>query len=146
MTGSCQVVSNRLSEWLDCKDSGIDGIIAVLQIHPAFQPREYSAIRLTRLDENRALFELLDCPAGEEHMPYSWYALLARGMCGGLDGLVRGVDPRARVVHSAESPMAWEIIIDEVAHTEAEPLSVQIAKGTVLYQTHLKDYIQLLQV
>ena len=53
---------------------------------------------------------------------------------------------RARVVRSAESPMAWEIIIDEVAHTEAEPLSVQIAKGTVLYQTRLQDYIQLLQV
>jgi hypothetical protein len=146
MTGSCHVVSLRLSEWLGCKDSGIDGIIAVLQIHPAFQPHEYSAIRLTRLDENRALFELLDCPAGEEDMPYSWYALLARGMCGGLNGLVRGVDRRARVLRSAANRLAWEIIIDEVADTEVESLSVQVAKGTVLYQTRLKDYIQLLQV
>jgi len=146
MTGSCHVVSQRLSEWLGCKGSGIDGISAVLHIHPAFQPREYSAIKLTRLDEHRALFELLDCPAGEEDMPYGWHALLARGMCGGLDGLVRGVDPRARIVRSAASRLAWEIIIDEVERAAAEPPAVQVARGTVLYQTRLKDYIQLLQV
>jgi hypothetical protein len=146
MAGSCQVVSHRLSEWLGCKDSGIDGIIAVLRIHPAFQPREYSAIKLNKLDENRALFELLDCPADDENMPYGWHALLQRGLCGGLEGLVRGVDSRARIVRSTDSRLAWEIIIDEVDRAEAEPLSVQIAKGTVLYQTRLKDYIQLLQV
>jgi len=145
MTGSCNVVSHRLSEWLDCKNSGIDGIIAVLHIHPAFQPREYSAVRLTRLDESRALFELLDCPAGEEGMPYGWRALLARGMCGGLEALVKGVDPRARIVRSDQSLLAWEIIIDEVDRAEAEPLAVQVAKGTVLYQTRLKEHIQLLQ-
>jgi hypothetical protein len=146
MTGSCQVVSHRLSTWLGCEGSGIDGIVAVLHIHPAFQPREYSAVKLTRLDENRALFELLDCPAGEEELPYGWHTLLVRGMCGGLEGLVRGVDPRARIVRSDQSRLAWEIIIDEVERTEEESLSVQIAKGTVLYQTRLKDYIQLLQV
>ena len=146
MTGSCHVVSNRLSEWLGCKGSGIDGIIAVLQIHPAFQPREYSAVKITRLDNARALFELLDCPAGEEDMPYGWHTLLARGMCGGLDGLVSGVDPRARIVRSDKSLLAWEIVIGELEHIEAEPLPIQIAKGTVLYQTRLKDYIQLLQV
>jgi len=146
MTGSCQVVSHRLSEWLGCKNSGIDGIIAVLHIHPAFQPREYSAIKLTRLDESRALFEIRDCPAAEEDLSYGWFTLLARGMCGGLEGLVRGVDSRARIVRSNQSSLAWEIIIGEVDPTAAEPLAVQLAKGTVLYQTRLKDYIQLLQV
>ncbi len=146
MTGSCWVVSHRLSEWLGCKGSGIDGVISVLRIHPAFQPCEYSAIQLTRLDENRALFELLDCPAGDEELPCGWHSLLARGLCGGLDGLVRGVDPRARIVRSDHSLLAWEIVIDEVSDVQEEPLSVQIAKGTVLYQTHLQDHIQLLQV
>ena len=39
----------------------------------------------------------------------------------------------------------WEIFIDEEGASLAEPLSVQIAKGTVLYQTRLQDHIQLLQ-
>jgi hypothetical protein len=146
MTGSCQVVSHRLSEWLGVKEGGIDGVIDVLKIHPAFQPREYWGIELTRLDEHRARFELLDCPAGEEEMPYGWHALLARGVCGGLDSLVRGVDSRARIVRSDKSALAWEIIIDEVASVAEEPLPVQIARGTVLYQTRLKDHVQLLQV
>jgi hypothetical protein len=146
MTGSCWVVSNRLSDWLGCKGSGIDGIIAVLQVHPAFAPSAYSAVHITRLDETRALLELLDCPAMREEMPYGWYALLLRGMSGGLDGLVKGVDPRARVARSDSSARAWEIIVDGVDIPEAEPLAVQIAKGTVLYQTRLQDRIQLLQV
>lgn len=146
MTGSCHVVSHRLSEWLGCKGSGIDGIMAVLHIHPAFQPREYSLVRLTKLDESRALFELLDCPAGEEEMPYGWHALLARGMYGGLEGLVKGVDPRARIERSDQSPLAWEINVGALDEDVEEHLSVQIAKGTVLYQTRLKDHIQLLQV
>ena len=148
MTGSCWVVSNRLSEWLGCKGAGIDGIIAVLQVHPAFAPRAYSPVQITRLTETRALLEMLDCPALREEPPYGWHALLVRGMSGGLEGLVKGVDPRARIKRSASSALAWEIIVedDASASTAAEPLSVQIAKGTVLYQTQLKDRIQLLQV
>jgi hypothetical protein len=146
MTGSSWVVSNRLSDWLGCRDSGIDGVIDVLQIHPAFQPREYWAIALTRVDDHRARLELLDCPACEEETPYGWHALLARGMTGGLEGLVRGVDPRARIVRSDSSQMTWDIVIEESGEVAAEPLSVQVAKGTVLYQTRLQDHIQLLQV
>lgn len=146
MAGSSWVVSNRLGEWLGCKDSGIDGVIAVLHIHPAFQPREYWAVEVTKLDEHRALFELLDCPALEEEKPYGWHALLSRGMSGGLEGLVKGVDPRARIARSDKGPLTWEIIIDEVAGSVEEPLSVQVAKGTVLYQTRLQDHIQLLQL
>lgn len=146
MAGSSWVVSERLANWLGCKDGGIDGILAVLQIHPAFQPPEYWRTEVTRLDENRALFELLDCPACEEKQPYGWHALLMRGMSRGLEGLVRGVDARARIVSSDQGPLAWEIVIDKVIDAEEEPLSVQIAKGTVLYQTHLQDHIQLLQV
>ncbi|HEY6130919.1 MAG TPA: hypothetical protein VIV27_02825 [Halioglobus sp.] len=145
MIGSCWVVSHRLSEWLGCKDTGIDGIIEVLRIHPAFLPREYSAIKITRLDEKRALFELLDSPALDETRPYGWHALLARGRSGGLDALVKGVNPRARIVRSNNHPLAWEIVIDGAENAQ-DPLPVQIAKGTVLYQTRLKDYIPLLQV
>jgi hypothetical protein len=145
MTGSSWVVSERLSEWLGCKDSGIEGILKVLQIHPAFQPAQYWRVEVTRLDDNRALFALLDCAACEEEEPYSWCALLIRGMSGGLEGLVKGVDARASIRRHDDKRLVWEIAIDEGTADE-EPLSVQIAKGTVLYQTRLQDHIQLLQL
>ena len=146
MTGSSWVMSNRLSDWLGCRDTGIDGIVAVLNIHPAFQPCEYWSVQLTRLSPHSVLFELLECPAAEEALPYGWHALMARGMIGGLDGLVKGVDPRARILQRDSARLAWEIAIDESGSAIEEPLAVQVAKGTVLYQTRLKDYIQLLQV
>ena len=146
MTGSSWVMSNRLSEWLGCRDTGIDGIAEVLSVHPAFQPCEYWSVSLTRLAEHRARFELSECAASAEVMPYGWYALLARGMSGGLDGLVKGVDHRARIVAIEGDALAWEIVIDEDSAAHEEPLAVQVAKGTVLYQTKLLDHIQLLQI
>ncbi|CAA0104764.1 Uncharacterised protein [Halioglobus japonicus] len=146
MTGSSWVMSSRLSEWLGCKDTGIDGIIAVLDVHPAFQPSEYWSVELTRLSDERARIAILECPASAETLPYSWFALLARGMSGGLDGLVKGVDPRARILACEDRDLAWDIVIDEVSEVLEEPLAVQVAKGTVLYQTQLEDRIPLLQV
>ena len=146
MTGTCAVVSARLAQWLGCADGGIDAVLDVLEIHPAFMPREYFDIKLSRLDDKRALFEILECPARRETMPLGWCALLERNMAGGLEALVRGVDPRARLVPLQQRELAWEIIIEEDVQAEEDPLPVQIAKGTVLYQTRLKDHIQLLQV
>jgi hypothetical protein len=89
---------------------------------------------------------MLDCPASAEDLPCGWHALLARGMTGGLEAIVKGVDVRAQVVASEKSALAWEIIIDGSGACAEEMLSVQIAKGTVLYQTKLRDHIQLLQL
>jgi hypothetical protein len=152
MTGSSWVMSNRLSAWLGCEKGGIDAIIAVLNVHPVFQPRPYWEVTLTRIDEDRALLELQDCPALQEALPYGWHALLARGHWGGLEGMVKGVNPRARIVPVGGDRLAWEIVIDdnegksESEGAPDEPLAVQIAKGTVLYQTKLKDHISLLQL
>jgi hypothetical protein len=146
MTGCSWVMSNRLCEWLELAGSGIDDVLQVLALHPAFQPREYWSLALTKLDEHRALLEVLDCPARREEMPYGWHALLARDRSSGLEGLVRGVDPRARVMRHGDRDWAWEIVIDDASDAGPEPLPVQVAKGTVLYQTRLQDHIQLLQV
>jgi len=146
MAGSGWVMSHRLCKWLDLGGAGIDDVLAVLAVHPAFQPREYWSIAVTRLEARRALFEVRDCPARREDMRFGWQALLARDRCAGLEGIVRGVDPRARIVRRDDRDWAWEIVIDEAAAPAGpEPLPVQVAKGTVLYQTQLKDHIPLLQ-
>ena len=42
--------------------------------------------------------------------------------------------------------MAWDISVGARTAAVEEPLSVQIAKGTVLYKTRLKNHIQLLEL
>ncbi len=146
MVGSSWVMSDRLCRWLDCNDGGIDAVIQVLAIHPAFQPCEYQQITIEKIDAQRATLELLDGPALREEDTASWIGLLQQGHTGGLDALVQGVDPRARCVRSDDSNMAWEIFIDPKADPVEPPLPVQIAMGTVLYQTRLNDHLQLLQI
>ncbi|MDG2412785.1 MAG: hypothetical protein P8M21_13130 [Halioglobus sp.] len=145
MAGSCWVMSERLCRWLGLSGSGIDDIIRVLEIHPAFQPREYWRLEVIRNDSESARLRVHDCPALQETEGYGWQAVLKAGMTAGLAGLVRGVCRRARVTACGEGgSLCWDISLDGV--DDEEPLAVQIAKGTVLYQTRLRDRVQLLQV
>ena len=146
MAGSSWVVSHRLRDWLQTSATGIDAVIAVLQIHPALQPETYWSLDIDRVDAHRALLRLRDCPACQEEVPYGWQALLRRGLYGGLEGLVQGVDPRARIIPDAGGELAWEIVIAPDAVPAEESLAVQVAKSTVLYQTRLQDHIPLLQL
>ncbi len=148
MTGSGWVMSHRLRDWLGCAAGGIDAIIDVCAVHPAFQPCEYHAIEIKKTAENSASIRLHDCPALQEkdEFAFGWFAALKRGQTAGLDAIMKGVDPRARLVARDGEKLTWDIVVDEVLTESPEPLAVQIAKGTVLYQTKLADHIQLLQV
>ncbi|MCX2977032.1 hypothetical protein EYC82_06660 [Halieaceae bacterium IMCC11814] len=145
MAGSCWVMSERLCGWLGLSGSGIDDVIRVLEIHPAFQPREYWRLEVIRNDAESARLRVHDCPALQETEGCGWQAVLKAGMTEGLAGLVRGVSRRARVTACGEQgSLCWDICLDGA--DEEEPLAVQIAKGTVLYQTRLRDRVQLLQM
>ncbi|HQQ63749.1 MAG TPA: hypothetical protein PLF22_09265 [Pseudomonadales bacterium] len=148
MVGSGWVMSHRLRDWLGCEAGGIDAIIAVMEIHPAFQPCEYHAIDIQKTGASTAVFTLRDCPALEEaeDKSFGWFAMLARGHVAGLEAIAKGVDSRARVIPRSGDNRTWEIVVDAIATESPEPLAVQIAKGTVLYQTRLENYIPLLQV
>lgn len=148
MTGSGWVMSNRLRDWLGRKDGGIDAIIDVCAVHPAFQPCEYHAIAIEKTGSNSASFKLLDCPALQEKAALSlgWFAALQRGQTAGLEAILKGVEPRARLIARDTDKLVWDIVVDEVLVESPDPLAVQIAKGTVLYQTKLEDHIQLLQM
>jgi hypothetical protein len=146
MTGSAWVMSNRLSSWLGC-EGGIDSIIEVCAVHPAFQPCEYHAIDIKKTGTHSAAIQILDCSALQENEGFGvgWFAALSRGQIAGLEAIMKGVDSRARLVSREGETMTWDIVLDEALAEATEPLAVQIAKGTVLYQTKLEDHIQLLQ-
>lgn len=148
MTGSGWVMSNRLRDWLGCTAGGIDAIMDVCAIHPAFQPCEYHAIAIEKTGNNSASISLLDCLALQENPAFAvgWFAALQRGQTAGLEAILKGVDPRAQLVARGGDTLMWDIVIDDVLAETPEPLAVQIAKGTVLYQTKLENHLQLLQV
>lgn len=145
MTGSSWVISERLCRWLGNEKQGIDRVIDILAVHPAFQPAEYINLSLEKTGVNTARLNLQPCPAGKELEGYGWFGLLKTGKTEGLEALVRGIDLGATLQPAAGDGLSWEIDIDVSASAAEEPLAVQIAKGTVLYQTQFKDHIPLLQ-
>lgn len=146
MEGTCQVVSERLRRQLPADCSGIDAIARVLALHPAFAPHAYWRLQVEKLGAERIRVSFDDAPAAREQAPAGWYTLLARGEAAGLAALVRGVDERAVIQPVAGSPMSWEITLQAAPATAQDSLPVQVAKGTVLYQTKLDDHIPLLQL
>lgn len=155
MQGSAWIVSERLARWLGCTNGGIEAIERVLAVHPALAPRPYFSLRFEQHSATRATLILDDSPAWHEQHGLGWQSLLRDGRLAGLAGLLRGVDARA-TVSPTEGPglLNFEVSLEpEAAATEqdsadvdAEPLAVQITKGTVLYQTQLEDRIALLNV
>jgi len=145
MTGSTWVISERLKPLLAPGLEGIDALIAVLKLHPALQPIEYFNAEIEKLDDERVLLTFGSNVASQESMPYGWFRLLLNKRFEGLEALVRGVDHRAQVTQRGED-LAWEITLDEQNAVTEDPFAVQVAKGTVLYQTQLENHIQLLNL
>lgn len=146
MTGSAWVVANRLARWAGYGSGGIDAVIAVLGVHPVFQPQEYQDIRIEKLSDNSASIELNSSPALEDNAFIGVINLLEMGFTEGLDALVKGVDAGARCTQPDPGKNKWLVEIVSGSEQPEDPLPVQIAKGTVLYQTQFENRIQLLQL
>lgn len=147
MTGSGWVMSHRLKHWLGRHHGGIDTVLAVLAVHPAFQPAEYHGLLIEKTGDHSARLTIPDCTALHETQGFElgWYSALQRGQTAGLTAILQGAEPRARLQPRTE-PLSWDIVIDDNATVGEEPLAVQIAKGTVLYHTQLEDHVPLLQL
>lgn len=144
VTGAGWVMSERLAAALDLEDGGIDHIVRVLQVHPAFQPGEYFNVEVSRTAEDCARIVVGDCPAAQEELPLGWFQLFDAGEAPALEALIHGVDPTARLIPAEEGSRAWDIKVG--AAPAEEPLAVQVAKGTVLYSTQLENHVQLLEM
>ncbi len=146
MTGSGWVVSERLARSSNCPGGGIDAIVDVLGVHPAFQPREYFGLQIARRNGQTARLQFTGAPVDQEAGSLGWYPLLQAGQTEGLEAIVRGVDQRAQIVPVKGQGMSWDVLLEQGSEAEEEPLAVQIAKGTVLYQTELENHLQLIEV
>ncbi len=151
MTGSGWVMSERLKKCFADNEKNqlndIDTLINILVVHPAFHPCEYHSFDIQKTSATSAELHIADCIAlhETEDLALGWYSLLLLGKTAGLEAILHGINPQATLT-AGSSPLHWVVNIDNTAPPVSGPLPVQIAKGTVLYQTKLDNHLQLLQL
>ncbi len=137
------MMSERLCSSLGLEGNGLEAMERVVNLHPAFQPQDYWNLQVELRDDENLHIALAPTPDSAEDEMRGWSRLLRNGEIAGLLGLVRGVNPRASVEADADG---YLVKLEASAEPAEDPLSVQIARGSVLYKTQLQDHIQLLEV
>lgn len=145
MTGSCWVASERLASCLGLTGGGVDAIAKIVDIHPAFQPTEYSSVEFSKIGPRSAILTLKPCAALDDKNVNGWFNLLVSGRDEGLIALVQGIDNCANV-SPTKNALEWQITIDPKAEAIEPPLAVQVAKGTPLYKFTLENHVELLDI
>jgi hypothetical protein len=120
--GAGAVAASRLRKALGIDGDGIEAILAVLRLHPAFVPG-YATFGVVAVDGDRGRLWLEDGAALHEGDPYTWCAHLSDAAHPALDAMVQAVNPRARCVPATPTGrerLAWDIVVDAAA-APAEP-------------------------
>jgi hypothetical protein len=138
-TGSGYVSGERLRAAFTIEDGGISAVMKVLQMHPAFHPREYIDVRFELLGEDRGRITIFDCAAFDEADGASWFSLLGPRSSPALDAMAQAVDPHARcvaVTPTRSARWAWDVVIDRNAGPAAIPDPVLLARvsGATTFQ------------
>ncbi|MFM7063699.1 MAG: hypothetical protein ACKO04_09455, partial [Actinomycetes bacterium] len=94
-TGVAGVVAGRLAALLDAPRN-LDGVAAVLRLHPGLAPPGYVVVRVRQTDD-AVVVDLLDCPALHEGGLDTWAGLLASGSDLPLVAMAQAVDPHVAV-------------------------------------------------
>ncbi len=111
-TGIAGVAAGRISAALHTDD-----VATVLDLHPAFHPRNYIDVRVDGLS-----IELNDCAAIGDRPGYTWADVLADGGSEPLDAIAHAVDPRARFDKTSRT--SWTLELDEEPRREAREVAV----------------------
>jgi len=126
-TGVAGLVAGRLARALGASADAA-GVATVLELHPAFAPRDYVDVWVD--GDGETVVAVGDCPATEETEALGWATLLADGLAApALDAMVGAVDPSARC-EPVEPPMgrirAWRVL--HGGDPRPEPADVALAR------------------
>jgi hypothetical protein len=129
-TGIAGVAAGRLKRALGF-GSSLEDIARVLDLHPAFHPRSYIDVRITR--DDGISISLHDCPAIGDRPGRSWADELAEGNAGPLDALVQAVDPSvecAPVGPEGGALRTWHVVpAAQPAHEKPEVAVTKVSTG-----------------
>ena len=114
--GVAGVAADRLRLAFGLGDS-LDDVATVFELHPAFHPRGYVALEVSR-EPGALLVALGDAPALQETGFESWMSILADGHDRSVVAIARAVNPRAVV--EAVSPRVWRVSVGHDTHPELD--------------------------
>lgn len=126
--GAGAICAQRLRRAMRIDGDGIDAIVRLIQVHPAFVP-VYAPVDVAAGSGDRGRLSVADCEGLHEGDAYGWYALLADGAQPALDAMVQAVNPRARCVAATpKGPerFAWDVVVDRAAEPATPPREVQM--------------------
>ena len=120
-TGIAGVAAQRLKRALGL-GSDLASLVKVLELHPAFHPREYIDVRVSPDLE----ISLHECAGIGDRPGLSWAELLASGEPGPLDAIVQALEPRARCIPRDQQGAlrTWDVEISSDRATEKPEVSV----------------------
>ncbi len=130
--GAGAVAATRLRRALGLDGDGIEAIVTVLRLHPAFMTT-YAPIGVVHSAADRGRLWLEDGDAFHEGDTYSWHALLADQPHPALDAMVQAVNPRARCLPATpggRERLAWDVIVDASADPAAPPPEVAMVAAS----------------
>lgn len=129
-TGSGWITSERLRDAFGLGGDGVEPVLRVLQLHPAF-PRGYTRPRFQLDDPRSGRLWLEDSDAFHEGDALGWWAGLDDDPETPVAAMVHGVDPRARcrsVDPPAGARFAWELRVEPDADPAPEPPPVALGR------------------
>ena len=124
LCGIAGLTAKRLAVALDAGPD-LDGIAAVLAVHPMFLPRAYVEVRIVRTDDT-LLVAIEPCPALDEDDDLTWPAILANGDDRALQAAAQCVAPHAHVARGDGA--TWHISIDPDAPPARQPDEVTLTE------------------
>ncbi|HWJ61554.1 MAG TPA: hypothetical protein VNS19_06270 [Acidimicrobiales bacterium] len=131
LTGIAGVTTKRLGALLDAPPD-LDGIAAVLAVHPMLLPRSYVDLRLERCPGGGALtVSIGPCPATNEDDGLTWPAILVGGDDAGLAAAVQCLAPLARIERidrQGDAVASWRIWMDPVGEPARQPDEVTLTE------------------
>lgn len=123
--GIAGLAADRLRRAFDL-GRDLDAMATVLDLHPAFRPREYVRFSVERQGDTLAL-AMDPCEALAEPRELSWPKMLDADFSAPLDAMVRAIDPRAHcevVGTTGDELLAWRVTIGDHAAPEAPEVQV----------------------
>jgi len=130
LTGIAGVTTKRLGAALGATPD-LDGIAAVLTVHPMLLPRSYVDLRIERGPGGALTISLGPCPAVAEDDGLTWPAILAGGGDAGLAAAVQCLAPLARIerIDRRDGMVAsWRIWIDSGGEPVRQPDEVTLTE------------------
>jgi hypothetical protein len=131
LTGIAGVTTKRLGALLGATPD-LDGIAAVLSVHPMLLPRSYVDLRLERCPGGGALtISLGPCPATREDDGLTWPAILASGNDGGFVAAIQCLAPQARIERidrQGDAVASWRVWLDPHGEPARQPDEVTLTE------------------